>query len=489
MALIFYINPLVSIAEEAEESTKVQFSEAELEQMLAPIALYPDSVLTHILIASTYPLEIIEANRWVTKNPNKEAAEALKAVENEEWDPSVKALVPFPRILERLSDDLKWTQKLGDAFLQDEARVLSSIQALRQRADQAGNLDKMENMVITREKKNIIIQPVETEVIYVPYYDTRVVYGTWHYVDYQPIYWDWSWHHNHHHHGYHHRPHYGMYSWYPAAHVTTHYYWSAFNWHNHHVIVVDHRSYNSRRYRHREHIIADNNSRRWTHNPTHRRGVAYRTNTVSERFNSTRPSVNETREIRNNERNAQSIRHTNSSRTNPARENTRVESASRLENNRNTNTRTNNERTTTNRENIELTTNARTEVSRQERLRQQLNNERTQTNLQPSVKERSSYDTRIINSNNSVRETRENIERNRTVNNNDNQRASQVVPQTKEVKSYQQPAAEQRSSEPQQRAKREPKPQVRENKRGDDNRKSSSNNRTRTNRSSQSKDK
>jgi len=340
----------------AKQNAMVQFTQAELEQMLAPIALYPDSVLTHILIASTYPLEIIQADRWASKNPDMEPADALEKVENEEWDPSVKALIPFPRILERLSDDLDWTQRLGDAFLQSEERVLDSIQSLRQKADEAGNLSQMDNMEITREDDNIIIQPLEREVVYVPYYDTRVVYGNWRWAHYQPVYWDWSWHSHHNHYNYHYRPHYGLFSWHPSIHLSTHFFFSAFNWHNHHVVVVDRHHYNSRRYRHRSHIIAHNNARRWSHNPTHRRGVAYRSNQVRERYNSNRPSVNATRLVRNNERHAATSRQINTARS-------RV-------------TTSGSDRAVTTRK----PTNTKPVISRQERLREKLNTNRvTQT--------------------------------------------------------------------------------------------------------------
>src|SRR5690625_3640906 len=102
--------------------------------MLAPIALYPDTVLSHLLIAATYPLEVVQAERWTQRHPGLQGAEAVAAVEDEDWDPSVKAMVAFPHILERMSEDLNWTQDLGDAFLLDEERVLFGIQELRQRA-------------------------------------------------------------------------------------------------------------------------------------------------------------------------------------------------------------------------------------------------------------------------------------------------------------------------------------------------------------------
>ena len=292
LGLLLLLTSTFAFAESDEFNE--EFTEAELEQMLAPIALYPDSVLTHILIASTYPLEVIAAERWASKNEDLEPGEALERVEDKGWDPSVKALVPFPRLLKRMSENLEWTQKVGDAFLQDEAAVLESIQALRSRADQAGNLEKMEHMEVVREDDKIIIQPVEREVVYVPYYDTRVVYGHWHWTHYPPIYWDWHWRH--------HVVYHGPFYWHPRVRVHFSFFRSAFHWHNHHVIIINDRDYWPRRYYHRRHIISHRHAARWAHRPVHRRGVSYRTERIRERYHSNRPSVAQTRVVRRTER-------------------------------------------------------------------------------------------------------------------------------------------------------------------------------------------
>jgi hypothetical protein len=280
----------------AEIDDAEYFSEAELEQILAPIALYPDSVLTHIFIAATYPLEVVQAHRWLETNSSLNTTQAIEQTENKDWDPSVKALIPFPRVLERLSKELDWMQSIGDAFIQDEERVLSSIQSLRRKADQAGSLSKMENTKIVREERQIIIQPVEVETIYVPYYDTRVVYGNWYWRSHPPVYWDWHWGHNHRY------SHSSYFYWHPRVYLSHshHYHYSAFNWHNHHVVILDHRRYNKRRY-HRTHIIRHENAQRWQHNPKHRRGVAYRTEVTRKRYESSRPSRLTTKQVRKEE--------------------------------------------------------------------------------------------------------------------------------------------------------------------------------------------
>ncbi|WP_281212248.1 DUF3300 domain-containing protein [Shewanella insulae] len=270
------LTPSVSRAEDAIQ--EIQFSDAELAQMLAPIALYPDSLLTHILIASTYPLEVVQANRWRNKHKSLEGAEAVNRAEKQDWDPSVTALVAFPDLLQRLSDDLEWTQKLGDAFLQNEGQVLDSIQHLRQQAERANAFDDMENMRVTKVNRQIVIEPVQREVIYVPYYDTRVVYGHWHWYNYPPVYWAYP-------------PRYTRY--YPGhisghfyfnsgIHISFNYFFSAFSWHRRHIVVTHH--HHTNRYRPHSRIVTSNGAQRWHHKPVHRHGVAYRSPKVKARY-------------------------------------------------------------------------------------------------------------------------------------------------------------------------------------------------------------
>ena len=163
----------------SETSEPVVLAQAQLDQILAPIALYPDTLLSHILMASTYPLEIIQAARWRATNADLDEKQALNAVENKDWDPSVKALVPFNELLQKLSEDLDWLQSLGSAFLVNEQQILTSIQNLRQKAYQQGNLANNDYVNVEQEKSEIIIETVREEIVYVPYYDTRVVYGNW----------------------------------------------------------------------------------------------------------------------------------------------------------------------------------------------------------------------------------------------------------------------------------------------------------------------
>lgn len=283
------VNGMQGYSEVQAES--MQFSQAEIEQILAPIALYPDTLLTHILIAATYPIEVIDADRFLKDHKNYSEYEISRKAEHKDWDPSVKALLPFPQIVDTLSTDLSWMRKLGDAFLQDESQVLASIQLLRQKADEAGNLSRMDNVEIVREKRTIIIEPAQPEVIYVPYYDTRVVYGNWHWSHYPPVYW-----HRPAHYAYYHGPYY----WNTGVHIAFDFFFSAFHWNSHHVV----RHHHKKRYYHSNRRIAtSHHAKRWNHNPKHRKGVAYRSNKVKHRYESVRPSVSHSKTLRNQHKN------------------------------------------------------------------------------------------------------------------------------------------------------------------------------------------
>ncbi|NRQ41260.1 DUF3300 domain-containing protein [Rheinheimera sp. YQF-2] len=262
---------LVCQTAQAEDDS---WSEAELDQMLAPIALYPDTVLTHVLIAATYPLEVVQAARWVEDNPKLSGEDAVRAAENEGWDPSVKALVAFPQLLQRLSTDLDWTQQLGEAFLADETQVLASIQTLRQKAYANGSLNDNKHVVVEREREVIVIEPARREVVYVPVYNTRVVYGDWWWPSHPPVYWHTA--------GVYYRN--SPFHWGVSVNVRPWFYFGIFDWQRHHVIVHHHYYHKPPRYypkRHKHYADA----RRWQHDTTHRRGVHYRHNRLNRDYN------------------------------------------------------------------------------------------------------------------------------------------------------------------------------------------------------------
>ena len=168
------------------------FSQQELEQLVAPIALYPDALLAQTLMASTYPLEIVTAERWVKANPGLKDKALEDALQKQTWDASVKSLVVFPQVLTMMSEKLDWTQKLGDAFLAQQKDVLATAQALRTKAVAQGSLkDTKEQKVVTATENNttvIKIEPTNPEVVYVPTYNPTVAYGAWPYPAYPPYY-------------------------------------------------------------------------------------------------------------------------------------------------------------------------------------------------------------------------------------------------------------------------------------------------------------
>lgn len=252
------------------------FTRAELDQMLAPIALYPDTVLSHILIAATYPLEVEEADRWIRRNRYLEGEDAVNAASEEGWDPSVAALTAFPDILRRMSDEPEWTQNLGDAFLADEGRVMDAIQNLRSKAYASGHLRKMKHVKVQREKKIIIIEPAVERVVYIPYYDTRVVYGNWWWDRNPPVYW--------------HSPttyvHVGGFYWGPRIYLGSTFFFSSVHWPQRRIVVIDyhHHHHHHPRYYSARKIAHYHGARHWEHNPRHRHNVVYRGEHVRHRY-------------------------------------------------------------------------------------------------------------------------------------------------------------------------------------------------------------
>jgi Protein of unknown function (DUF3300) len=182
------------------ESAPGTFNNQQIEQLVAPIALYPDDLLSQVLMASTYPLEVVEAARWVKENPNVTGQALQDAMQKQPWDPSVKSLTAVPQTLAMMNDQLKWTQDLGDAFLGQQSDVLDAVQRLRARADTAGNLKSTPQQRVTQAKRPAgapasapatvyTIEPTNPAEYYVPIYDPGVVYGAWPYTTYWPFYW------------------------------------------------------------------------------------------------------------------------------------------------------------------------------------------------------------------------------------------------------------------------------------------------------------
>jgi len=159
------------------ESPYMQQTPEELEQLVAPIALYPDSLVAQILAASTFPEQVVDADRWVQSHPDLKDDALAQAIDQQPWDPSVKALVAFPSVLGNMDKNLSWTSSLGDAYYNQEQDVMDVVQVMRRRAQQAGHLNSTPQQSVTTEGSDIEIEPVSPEIIYVPAYDPWIVYG------------------------------------------------------------------------------------------------------------------------------------------------------------------------------------------------------------------------------------------------------------------------------------------------------------------------
>jgi len=299
--------PFGAFAQNAAPSAAPQFKQEELDQMLAPIALYPDSLLVQILMASTYPLEIVEAARWAKANQNLKGDPLTTALEKQNWDPSVKSLVNFPSVLAMMNDKLDWTQKLGDAFLSQEKGVMDTVQKLRAKAQAQGTLKSTDQQKVTTQAQTIIIEPASPQVVYVPAYNPAVVYGPWMYPAYPP------------------------YPYYPpgavmgasvvsfgvgvAVGAAWGYAWGGCNW-NHGSVNVNvnqnntiNNNINRNKYANNANVNQTNNINRanvsqntaninrnntnkvggggsteWQHDPAHRKGVAYRDNATQQKY-------------------------------------------------------------------------------------------------------------------------------------------------------------------------------------------------------------
>ena len=180
------------------------FGQEELDQMMAPLALYPDSLLAQVLMASTYPGDVADAVAWSKANPKASGDDAVRQVADQPWDPSVQSLVAFPAVLVTLGQDPAWVQRVGDAFLAQPSDVMDSVQRLRRQAQAAGNLESNEQQTVSVQsaaqggattvvqappaEQTIIIEPADPQVIYVPSYNPSTVYGTWPYPSYPPAY-------------------------------------------------------------------------------------------------------------------------------------------------------------------------------------------------------------------------------------------------------------------------------------------------------------
>lgn len=270
IALLLILPAFVTSLAAADDD---KLKKEELQQLLAPVALYPDDLLTNVLMASTYPLDVVQAARWRSENPKLKGDALTKALESKDWDPSVKALAQFPEVLKSMSDKLDWTQKLGDAFLAQQDDVMDAIQFLRAKADESGHLKSNDKQKVSKDTSGggspvYVIEPVQSETVYVPYYEPNVVYGSWWYPDYPPYSWPYVEHY--------------VDGWYWGAGVAIAggiWAWNRFDWRNH-DIDIDVNRWNK--------INVDRdkiNSGKWQHRPDHRGPVPYKNKEVRDKFN------------------------------------------------------------------------------------------------------------------------------------------------------------------------------------------------------------
>jgi hypothetical protein len=160
-----------------DQPQSARLSPEQLQELVAPIALYPDALVAQILAGSAYPTQIVEAQRFLQQNPNLKGAALGAEVDKQDWDPSVKALTQFPSVLADMDKNISWTSELGDVNLNQQTDVMGAVQVLRQKAQQAGSLKSTPQQTVTDQGSNIVIQPADPQVVYVPDYDPEFVYG------------------------------------------------------------------------------------------------------------------------------------------------------------------------------------------------------------------------------------------------------------------------------------------------------------------------
>jgi uncharacterized membrane protein YgcG len=269
-------------AQEPEENAVTQpprtYSQEELDRLLAPLALYPDTLLSQVLMASTYPLEVVAADRWLKKNQSLTGDSLDTALQEKSWDVSVKSLCHFPNVLAMMSDKLDLTNDLGNAFLGQQEQVMNTIQSLRAKAQAQGNLSSTDTQKVTSQEGAIAIEPATPEVIYVPVYDPCWVYGPWWYPACAP---PWFWY-----------P--GVvagagFFFGPGIFIGPLDFWCGFRWNRHQIFVNVNKTFAV----HRPSITRMHGGTEvWAHNPVHRRGVAYHNPETARRFGQTeRPGV------------------------------------------------------------------------------------------------------------------------------------------------------------------------------------------------------
>jgi hypothetical protein len=261
--------PASAAAPASTSGSAATFTQKDLDEILAPVALYPDALLAQVFMAATYPLEVVEAARWQKQNATLKDQALEDALQKQSWDPSVKSLTAVPQVLTMMNEKLDWTTKLGDAFLAQQEGVLKTVQSLRVKADEAGNLKTSEQMTVKKESENnvqvIKIEQPKPDVVYVPTYNPATVYGTWPYPAPPPYYYYPP--------GYA----YGSGLAFATGVVVGAAIWGNIGWGNNNVNV------NVNKYNNFNKTNISNGN--WNHNVDHRKGAAYRDSGTAQKYN------------------------------------------------------------------------------------------------------------------------------------------------------------------------------------------------------------
>jgi len=258
-------------------------SAEQIDSLIAPIALYPDELVSQILVAATYPLEIVQAYQWLGQHSDLKGQELTAAAQKQNWDPSIQALVAFPDVMKRLNQDITWTTNLGNAFLANQAAVMDQIQAMRAKAESAGKLTTTPQQTVTNTTDNghpvVQIEPASSDVVYVPDYDPVWIWGP------APAYYPYPYWY------YPPAPPFGVWCWWgPRIYLGSFFFgwngWGGWGWHPHwyeHNVIVN-RSFVTVNHFNNFRTVNVHGAAVWQHNPEHRIGVAYPNRTLSHDF-------------------------------------------------------------------------------------------------------------------------------------------------------------------------------------------------------------
>ncbi len=279
-----FVATLLLFTAQVRAADPPKFNVEQLDQMLAPIALFPDALLAQVLMASTYPKDVAEAADWALANRSLNGDDAVKAVQDKPWDPSVRSLVAFPQVLAMLSEKPEWVRDLGDAFLGQPNDVMDSVQFLRAKAKEVGNLNSNEQQIVTVEAaplppqtivvnapppptQIITIAPANPQVIFVPVYNPVHVFGPWWHPMFPPFFfpppprWGFGW-----------NP-VGTAIWWGVGIGVTNALWGGVDWRRRNV-NINVNQWNNINVNNR--ITSNNRNVNWNHNPGNRRGIPYR---------------------------------------------------------------------------------------------------------------------------------------------------------------------------------------------------------------------